>query len=94
MPVHFPFGSIVDLKHHSTSNIRHLLHRSMNEHEKNIVKLSSVLSIYGINGQKDGWEGGKNCFCICISDSKIIFIFYQILIKENLSQNLESVTIN
>jgi hypothetical protein len=29
-----------------------------------------------------------------ISDSKIIFIFYQILIKENLSPNLESATIN
>jgi hypothetical protein len=59
VPVHFLFGSIVDLKHHSTSNIRHLLHRSMNEHEKNIVKLSSVLSIYGINGQKDGLGGWK-----------------------------------
>jgi hypothetical protein len=29
-----------------------------------------------------------------ISDSKIIFIFYQILMKENLSPNLESATIN
>ena len=48
--------SIVDFKRPSTSYVRHLSHRSMNEPEKH---LSAVFSIYAINELKDGLGGWK-----------------------------------
>ena len=56
--------SIVDFKRPSTSYVRHLSHRSMNEPEKYYKSFGNIYHICDKRTKR--WVGRmENCFCIC-----------------------------
>ena len=69
----FRLSSIVDLKRHSTSYIRHLSHRSMYEPEKHYKTFGSIEHII-CDKRTKRWVGGavRNCFCICKQPHRLL----------------------
>jgi hypothetical protein len=71
---HFPFGSRVDLKRHSTSYIRHLSHRSMNEPEKHYKTFGIIEHI--CDKQTKRWVGRVDIVSVSVNNhvvSRTIF---------------------
>ena len=68
---YFPFGGIEDLKRHSTSYIRHLSHRSMNEPEKHYKTFGIIDHI--CDKQTKRWVGRVDIVSVSVNNHVVCF---------------------